>query len=150
MLENATDFHYNYIKIFIMSNYILGISSIFFGACHLYAIIFYYNSLYNLLYLYYIGGVIISIGNHFSEISVWKYGDRFIMTVGSLVNGYYIYEYCSYKLLPYCGIGLASISYFASKITNNNSYHILCHGIITITHIFIILNANSVKKLAPT
>ena len=98
-----------------MSNYILGISSIFFGACHLYAIIFYYNSLHKMLYLYYIGGVITSIGNHFSEISVWKYGDRFIMTVGSLVNGYYIYEYCSYKLLPYCGIGLASISYFASK-----------------------------------
>ncbi len=128
-----------------MSNYILGISSIIFGACHLYAILFYYNPLYNLLYLYYIGGVITSIGNHFSKILVWKYGDRFIMIVGSVVNGYYIYEYCQYKLLPYCGIGIAGISYFASKVTHNRSYHILCHGIITITNIFIILNANIYK-----
>jgi hypothetical protein len=123
-----------------MTNPVLGLSSIFFGICHIFSFIVNGHTTYNWLYGVYILGIATSIGNHFTTTDIWKYGDRSIMLIGSAVDVYAIYNYIVWKRYACIGIFFGGIFYFIGKKKNNIKWHILCHGTVTITHLFMVYN----------
>ncbi len=131
-----------------MANTILLYSSIVFGSFHIFSCIVWYNNRYIPLYLYYNTGVITSIMNHAVTNYRWRIMDRGVMSSGAFIDIYTIHNFVNvnsviYKQILYIGIMFSIMLYLLQKYKINDNdtihiYHILCHFLITITHITIV------------
>lgn len=97
-----------------------------------------YNQYYNILYFFIIISIITSILNHGLKSDFYKYLDRYIITISTLIFIYYILliNNIETKILYIIIIAIAIYCYKFSKLSNilldKNILHALAHFLVTI------------------